>query len=255
MNLYQFALTLLLAAAANAAKQVHEVEVVKRANRRNRNQKMRKLNRAMSVPRIITNSPVSPGIATDSPTPSPADNTDQPTNDPTSAPTSNDCGDIGDVKETRSGVVYDLKYNGDQSCRDENGNRYEYGEIDGVDNFDDCAATCVQDVPSSLLSHFRGIDFVCQRTPGMQQDYSTQQDSCRCLFDAGTLESNSRSVATDGVFDSTNTDGTGTGAVVPEGGSSRASKFQRVGSTNPGEDKEVVCVEVMPSRLVDVAIA
>ena len=90
---------------------------------------------------------------------------------------------------------------------------------------------------------------MCQRQHG-----NNEQDSCRCLYDAGTLESNSRAVASDGVFDSTNTDGTGTGSVGPGGVSSRSSKFQRVGMT-PGGDKEVVCVEVESSRLVDVAIA
>lgn len=253
MNLSQLALTLLLAAAAtistNATKQVHEVEVVMKRDKQHnirklRNQKMRKLNRVMSIPN--TDMPVSPRIITDSPTPSPADSTDEPTNDPTSAPTGNDCDNIGNVKETRSGVVFDLQYSDNQSCRDANGNRYEYGEIDNIDNFNDCAETCVQDVPSALLSRFRGIDFVCQR-----QNSNQERDSCRCLYDAGTLESNSRAVASDGVFDSTNTDGTGKGS-VGHGGGSRASKFQRAGST---EDKEVVCVEVESSRLVDVAIA
>ena len=255
MNLSQLVLTIIVAAAAttssNAAKQVKEVEVLKRDKQHNRklrnhHQKMRKLNRAMSFPIITGNPTPSPVTAdTNEPTPSPAD-TNNPTNEPTQSPTSNDCDDIGDVKQTRSGVQYDLQYDYDQSCRDANGNRYEYGEIDNIDSFDDCAETCVQDVPSALLPHFRGIDFVCQN------QNSKEQDSCRCLYDAGTLESNSRAVASDGVFDSTDTSGTGKGSVG--NGFSATSRFQRVGATTE-EDKEVVCVKLESSRFADVAVA
>jgi len=256
MNLSQLVLTIIVAAAAttssNAAKQVKEVEVLKRDKQHNRklrnhHQKMRKLNRAMSISPIITGNPTPSPVTADTnePTPSPAD-TNNPTNEPTQSPTSNDCDDIGDVKQTRSGVQYDLQYDYDQSCRDANGNRYEYGEIDNIDSFDDCAETCVQDVPSALLPHFRGIDFVCQN------QNSKEQDSCRCLYDAGTLESNSRAVSSDGVFDSTDTSGTGKGSV--SNGFSATNRFQRVGTTTE-EDKEVVCVKLESSRFVDVAIA
>jgi len=198
-----------------------------------------------------TSSPVS-NIKTSEPTPSPVSNidtleptpspTEDPTNEPTEVPTTNACDDIGNAKETRSGVQYDLRVFDDKSCRDGSGQRYEYGEIDNIDNFDDCAETCVQDVPSALLSHFRGIDFVCE---------NKDRDSCRCLYDAGTLENNARSVASDGVFDSTNTDGTGKGSV---GGNGFFGRFRRVGLLE-AEDQEVVCVKLESSRLVDVDVA
>ena len=264
MNLSQLVLTLLLAAAAttsivNAAKQqVQDVKLLKRNKRqqrklRNHQQKMRKLTRAMSINPIPpeTSSPVS-NIKTSEPTPSPVSNidtleptpspTEDPTNEPTEAPTTNACDDIGNAKETRSGVQYDLRVFDDKSCRDGSGQRYEYGEIDNIDNFDDCAETCVQDVPSALLSHFRGIDFVCE---------NKDRDSCRCLYDAGTLENNARSVASDGVFDSTNTDGTGKGSV---GGNGFFGRFRRVGLLE-AEDAEFVCVKLESSRLVDVDVA
>ncbi len=264
MNLSQLVLTLLLAAVAttsivNAAKeQVQDVKLLKRNKRqqrklRNHQQKMRKLTRAMSINPIPpdTSSPVS-NIKTGEPTPSPVSNIktleptpspmEDPTNEPTESPTTNDCDDIGNAKESRDGVQYDLRFFDDKSCRDGSGQRYQYGEIDNVDNFDDCAETCVQDVPSALLSSFRGIDFVCE---------SKNRDSCRCLYDAGALDDNARSLASDGVFDSTNTDGTGKGSV---GGNGFVGRFRRVGLLE-AEDAEFVCVKLESSRLVDVDVA
>ena len=81
-------------------------------------------------------------------------------------------------------------------CTDEDGQHYEYGQIDDIDDFGKCADACVQDVNSDLLVSFRGIDFDCERS------------TCHCLFDEGTSISQK--------FESTSRDGylTGYGSIV-----------------------------------------
>ena len=82
-------------------------------------------------------------------------------------------------------------------CVDSRDRTYEYGEFKRTRTFDDCADVCVKDVPSSLLSSFRGIDFDCK------------EETCRCLYDSGTL-SNRNS----GRFDRTSTRERGDGSIA-----------------------------------------
>ena len=61
-------------------------------------------------------------------------------------------------------------------CTDEDGQYYEYGQIDDIEDFGQCADACVEDVDPSLLDTFRGIDFDCG------------SNTCNCLYDQGTLD-------------------------------------------------------------------
>lgn len=82
-------------------------------------------------------------------------------------------------------------------CTDADGKKYEYGAIDDVGDFGDCARACVQDVRSSLLDSdgFRGVDFDCR------------YNVCRCLYDEGTLDRDSSG------FDRTYRDESGHGPI------------------------------------------
>ena len=82
-------------------------------------------------------------------------------------------------------------------CVDSRDRTYEYGEFKRTRTFDDCADVCVKDVPSSLLSSFRGIDFDCK------------EETCRCLYDSGTL-----STRNSGRFDRTSTRERGDGSIA-----------------------------------------
>lgn len=76
---------------------------------------------------------------------------------------------------------FKLENSRDSKCVDRHRQFYEYGQFQGVDSFDSCARTCVNNVNSSLLRHFQGIDFNCEAK------------ACNCLYDSGTLNNrNSR---------------------------------------------------------------
>ena len=57
--------------------------------------------------------------------------------------------------------------------------RYEWGEIEDVDTFSECAEACVNDAPEDLAmgSSFRGFDFDCD------------ESTCYCLYDEGSISS------------------------------------------------------------------
>ena len=62
-------------------------------------------------------------------------------------------------------------------CVDRDGELYEYGQINHINDFSECADACVNDVSTRLVDSgsFRGIDYDCKRR------------ECRCLYDEGTL--------------------------------------------------------------------
>ena len=68
-------------------------------------------------------------------------------------------------------------------CVDRDGKLYEFGQINRINDFSECADACVNDVSTRLVDSgsFRGIDYDCKRR------------ECRCLYDEGTLSNrNSR---------------------------------------------------------------
>ena len=89
-------------------------------------------------------------------------------------------------------------------CTDEDGQYYEYGQIDDIEDFGQCADACVEDVDSDLLDTFRGIDFDCG------------SNTCNCLYDQGTLD---RRNSAD--FDRTSRYGQGYGSIT---GANRGSR-------------------------------
>ena len=85
------------------------------------------------------------------------------------------------VNRNRQRFQFELEDSRDSKCVDRHRQFYEYGQFQGVDSFDSCARACVNNVNSSLLRHFQGIDFNCEAK------------ACNCLYDSGTLNNrNSR---------------------------------------------------------------
>ena len=130
------------------------------------------------------------------------------------------------------GSIYHFEYYSNIACRDASGERYEFGAIDNVRGFKDCAKTCVQDVPEDFLPHFRGIDYVIKT-----DETDAEVNECRCLLDTGTLDMNT----VYDVFDYINTDYTGDGYVGGEGTDDAVRKNRAMETVT----KDVVCVKVV----------
>ena len=71
--------------------------------------------------------------------------------------------------------------------------QYEFGEINNVSKFSDCADECVDQ--DRLREDLLGFEWDCD------------EDKCRCLYERRTLEDRNYG------FDRTNTKGTGTGSI------------------------------------------
>lgn len=74
---------------------------------------------------------------------------------------------------------FNLVDSGDAQCVDDQDRGYEWGEFGSCTNFSECAERCVNDTLGDLAfaGGFRGFDFDCSNR------------RCRCLYDAGTLDS------------------------------------------------------------------
>lgn len=129
----------------------------------------------------------------------------RPTRKPTRAPTSNnrrptsECVDDERPRADRNGERFRFNLvKSDAQCVDNRDRNYEWGEYNKVDNFSACAELCVNNTPESLVTGgtFRGYDYDCDSR------------LCRCLYDAGTLDSRNS-----GRFERTNRNGTGEGSI------------------------------------------
>lgn len=125
-------------------------------------------------------------------------------------------------RPVREGVRFRFDLKGENSvCTDTNGNLYEYGQIDNVDNSSQCAEACVNDIlVSSLFGELLGFDFGCT------------DRICRCLYPNGALNSQNT-----GEFDSYNTNYAGTGAIAGTMAKNSFYAFKLVGAD--GEDMMV----------------
>ena len=98
-------------------------------------------------------------------------------------------------------------------CVDTNGNLYEYGQFNNVDNSSDCGDACVNNVSSDLSSALLGFDFHCANR------------ICQCLYSSGTLNSQNR-----GAFDSYDTSLPGKGSISGTTPSQGFYAFKLVGA-------------------------
>jgi len=110
----------------------------------------------------------------------PSDNGETP--EPTPAPSeseSDSCLDDTEPKAKRDGSKYKFELKkSDAKCLDKENNEYQYGEFKDVKTDSECANRCVEDSKSNVLGNLEGFDLSCKK------------QRCRCLFDAGTLNSN-----------------------------------------------------------------
>ena len=108
-------------------------------------------------------------------------------------------------------------------CADSRDRVYEYGQSNNIDNVSACAEFCVNGVQDSLVNggSFRGFDMNCSAR------------TCRCLYDAGTLDSRNSNR-----FDRTNRNPTG-----------RNSIANTVGAQN------FICGNLVGAELVEDAVA
>mmetsp|Transcript_19092 Transcript_19092/g.34410 ORF Transcript_19092/g.34410 Transcript_19092/m.34410 type:complete len:200 (+) Transcript_19092:136-735(+) len=67
----------------------------------------------------------------------------------------------------------------DVVCADKDGITYEVGEFDKVNDSDQCAEMCTNDTTTFLANVIRGFNYDCDAR------------TCQCLYDEGTIVSNS----------------------------------------------------------------
>jgi hypothetical protein len=163
---------------------------------------------------------------TDKPTKKPTKKpTRKPTRKPTNSPVSDRslgvCApDVTEVNVTRDGSMFRFRWNETYgACVDYDNSTYEYGEYYNVQSYEECVDTCVLDVDVMLTGDmFRGIDYVCE---DYQDSLYSFNGNCRCLYDMGTIDSESKKIkaAVDNSnFDNTyyGINGRGTGPVEGE---------------------------------------